>query len=278
MHLFFAPPLHFQPHSRCQFSVTPFAPTLPLPHRPCPRPTSPPIPPVQALLSVPFPLPDPFAFPSIAFPNSTASSDFRPELAGSLLWTVGLYFGFSEKRRWGSAALNLLTSLLTSLGLPPDPSDAIATATHTLPFLFLGFTIDALLRNANGGSAVWALASGLSVAMYGAIYELGRRSATGKRVADSEEHVYTLFDDFAERRLEPRGMCHLVDVRAAVRNDPKARRLQTLSDERLRRFMRNRFPKARRSPNGFYRGVSVRQVSEKPAVTSSFADSDGSPK
>lgn len=220
------------------------------------------------LLSVPFPLPDLFAFPSVAFTNSTAAADFRPELIGSLLWTTGLYLGFSQHVRWGSAALSFLTTRLVTLRVPKEISESIAAATHSLPFLAAGFGIDAVLRYANGSNAIWALASGVSLAMYGGIYELGRRSAKGKKVSEDESDVYSMFEEFASRRLVPRGMCHLIDVRAAVREDSKARRLNYISDERLRRFIRNRFPKARRSPNGYYRGVSVRQNTDPKRVSS----------
>lgn len=219
------------------------------------------------LLSVPFPPPDLFAFPSIAFTNSTAAADFRPELIGSLLWTAGLYLGFSQHVRWGSAVLSFLTTRLVALRIPEEMSESIASATHSLPFLAAGFGVDAFLRYANGTNAIWALASGVSLAMYGGIYELGRWSAKGKKVSDDESDVYSLFEEFAARRLVPRGMCHLIDVRTAARQDSKARRLNTLSDERLRRFIRNRFPKARRSPNGYYRGMSVRQDADKKYVS-----------
>lgn len=178
--------------------------------------------------------------------------------------------------RWGSALLSFLTARLIALRIPQELSEGIAAALHSLPFLAAGFGVDAILRYANGTNAIWALASGVSLAMYGGIYELGRWSARGKKIAEDEDDVYTLFAEFADRRLVARGMCHLIDVRAAAREDPKARRLNTLSDERLRRFMRNRFPKARRSPNGYYRGVSVRQnitAGSVPSVTRSRNDS-----
>lgn len=76
-------------------------------------------------------------------------------------------------------------------------------------------------------------------------------------VSEDDRVRYELFDDFARRRLRARGMCHLIDIRAAVRRDAKARRLGALSDEHLRRFVKNRFPRAKRSPNGYYRGLSL---------------------
>lgn len=217
---------------------------------------------ISASLSSPFPLPDLFAFPNVVFLSSTASSDFRPELLGSLLWSAGLYLGFSQRKRWASFVYDSQISLLKSLKLPHIAAEIITLPTHSLPFIATGFAIDALMRHANGGNPVWAIAAGLSVAMYGGIYELGRISAGGKKLSEEDTMRYALFDDFAQRRLQARGMCHLVDIRAAVRSDPKARRLSNLSDESLRRFVRNRFPRAKRSPNGYYRGLSLSEVSQ----------------
>lgn len=227
---------------------------------------------ISASLSSPFPLPDLFAFPNVAFLSSTASSDFRPELLGSVLWSAGLYLGFSQRKRWGSVVYDSQMRLLNSFKLPHLVAEVLALTTHTLPFLASGFGIDALLRHANGGSAVWAIAAGLSVAMYGGIYELGRSSARGKNLSEEDTVRYALFDDFARRRLRARGMCHLIDIRAAVRSDPEARRLSALSDESLRRFVRNRFPQAKRSPNGYYRGLSLSEVGKGSKQSAQFDD------
>lgn len=158
--------------------------------------------------------------------------------------------------------------LLTSLNLPELVAEVVALATHSLPFLAAGLGIDAVLRHANGGNAIWAVAAGVSVAMYGGIYELARSSAVGSKVPEEDRLRFELFDDFASRRLTARGMCHLVDIRAAVRKDAKARRLVVLSDESLRRFVRNRFPRAKRSPNGYYRGLSLREETKGGELSS----------
>lgn len=216
----------------------------------------------SASLSSPFPLPDLFSFPNVVFLSSTASSDFRPELVGSLLWTAGLYLGFSQSKRWGSMVFDAQAKLLRSFQLPELAVEVLVLPTHSLPFLATGFGIDAVLRHANGGSAVWAIAAGLSVASYGGIYELARSSVTPKKLSEEDQRRYDLFDDFARRKLRACGMCHLIDIKEAVRGDPKARSLTYLSDESLRRFVRNRFPKAKRSPNGYYRGLSLLDLSE----------------
>lgn len=211
-----------------------------------------------SLLSSPFPLPDVFAIPSVVFPRTIITADWRPELLGSILWTTGLYLGISEKERWGATSLRFARDVLIKLSLSAQLAELIAAVIHSVPFLVAGFGIDACLRYSNGGNAVWAVASGLSIAMYGGVYELGRMSASAKLVSTDDEQMYQLFCEFAARQLRKKGRCHLVDVRSAVRQDSKARRVASVSDETMRRFIRNYAPDARRSPNGFYRGLSIR--------------------
>lgn len=219
----------------------------------------------QSNLSAPFPIADPFAYPSVVFTPTAISLQFRPDLLGSLLWIFALYFGFSQRFRFGSKLLDVYTQWLESVGVPL--ADSIALATHTVPFLFAGIGVDALLRYGAGGNAVWAVALGVSCAMYAGVYELGRASAVAAENAKRKGN--DVFREFAERRLEPRGRCHFVDVRNAVRDDSKARTLARLSDEELRQLIKISFPKARRSPNGFYRGVGVRKKQFQNMVTAS---------
>ncbi|CAN8073406.1 unnamed protein product [Agarophyton chilense] len=226
-----------------------------------PRAARPRVTTVTAVLSERFPLPDPFSFPSVAFTQPSIYPDLRPELVGACLWGVGLYLGFSQRVRWGTAVQNALNATLLNF-LPLQVADVLASVFHTLPFLIAAFTTDALLRYASAGSATWAVASGLSVAMYGGVYELARSSVRSKKLTDDDKKLFQVFTAFAERTLapNPNGRCHLIDIRSAIRNDPNARALSAISDETLRRFVRTKFPNAKRSPNGFYRGLSIRQL------------------
>lgn len=199
--------------------------------------------------SSPLPLADPFAPWHIVFVQSNVSTEFRPELLGTVLWAVGLYLGLSQKVRWGAALRSLMETSFKRLPVSDDVAESTATALHTLPFLFAGFGIDALLRVATSGNGAWADASGVTLALYGGIYEAGRSSAQSKTVSDEERRAYDSFVEFASVRLEQRGMCHLMDVRAALReaNLVMERRM---SDEQLRRFIRAYAPAARRSVGG----------------------------
>lgn len=227
---------------------------------------------VVAQLSSPFPQPDVFAIPQLAFP-STSAPDVRPELLGGLLWTVALYFGFSQTTRWSDAVRRVLTSVFEASKLPHDLSAFIADVIHTIPFLFAGLAVDASLRVAGGGSTVWALATGTSAMLYAGIYELGRQSLSTSRVSADDATSYDSFIKFADRKLQPKGMCHLLDVRNAIKADSSvSARLRHLPDVTLHRFVRNRFPKARRSPNGFYRGLSIRRASEVSNVKANDSD------
>lgn len=245
------PVLHpFRSTARTQLTLSPTPPRL------SPR----------ASLSSPFPLPDPFAFPAIAFTQPTIASDIRPELIGTCLWGIGLYLGFSQRVRWGTAVQKSLTSALNAF-VPLPVADTLSSIFHTLPFLVAAFTSDAALRYFNAGSATWAVASGLSIAMYGGVYELGRLNARTKQLTQADQRAYSTFTQFAQRKLIANGRCHLIDIRNAIREDPNARRISSLSDETLRKFIRTAFPAAKRSPNGFYRGLSIRQPARKPITT-----------
>lgn len=219
-----------------------------------------------AQFSSPFPQPDQFAFPTTAFPVSSGP-DIRPEILGALLWSFGLYFGFSQRSRWAESVRLYLMTSLTAISLPG--AEIVADAVHWLPFFAAGMFVDAALRYGAGGNAIWAIATGTSVALYAGVYELGRQNLASGRLSDDEIDRYRTFQDVARRTLVPKGRCHFVDVRSAVRRDPASGPLRGVSDEMLRRFVRNEFPAAKRSRNGFYRGLSVRNRNDFDTSTPS---------
>lgn len=201
---------------------------------------------------------DPFAIPHLTFVNGGLAASSRPELLGTLLWAVGMYLGFSQRVRLGEALREWLQRGLERVGVSQGGAAAAATAFHTLPFLFAAFAVDAGLRAASAGNSAWADAGGLTLAIYGGVYEAGRASARSKSVDDEEAVEFERFVEFASRKLERRGRCHLIDIRAAITADPAAGiGLGRISDEKLRRFIRTFAPSAIRSPNGFYRQLSV---------------------
>lgn len=154
----------------------------------CGLPTPPPS------LSSPISIPDVFAVPATAYVRvGEISASARPELLGALLWSVGLYLGLSETKRWGEEVRKLIAK---SIPLDEETASSIATAVHTLPFLFAGLGIDAGIRVATEGNMTWAIAGGVSSAMYGGIYELGRMNARAKKLDASEERDLDTFQEY----------------------------------------------------------------------------------
>lgn len=216
---------------------------------------------LHASLSSPIPS-APFSFPPPpVYLHNLPLSDTRPELVGTLLWTVALYFGFSPPLRYGDILQRKLSNLLSGAPfLSEDAADSIATSLHTLPFLAFGLLIDAEIRHVGEGSAVWAVATGLSAAAYAGLGQLAT-SDNGASEDKSDIELRRAFERFAEARLMEGGMCHLMDIKTAIRraewSGKEGSKLYNVSDGHLRRLVRARFPRARRSPNGFYRGLSV---------------------
>lgn len=114
-----------------------------------------------------------------------------------------------------------------------------------------GILVDGVIRGNAGGS--WSLAGGVFVMLWGGVFEAGRSGSMLVREEDEDEWV--LFCEFAKVRMRTRGRCHLIDVVRAYR-DYRGGRLE-VSQDLIRRFVRKWAPKARRSPNGFYRQLSV---------------------
>lgn len=135
----------------------------------------------------------------------------------------------------------------------------------------MGVITDVMLRSAANGNAVWAVATGLSVALYAGVYELARQATENSKLNSEEKLVYAAFVEFADVQLTAKGMCHFVDVRDAIRKQASvAPLLRGLSDESIRRFVASKFPRAKRSPNGYYRGLSIKS-SQRLDISSSKA-------
>lgn len=150
-------------------------------------------------MSAPFPFGDMFSPQHVVFVRAVGLSvTQRPELLGSLLWAVGLYFGLSQRERWGSA---LKSAMFENLPFSDDLADSVATALHTLPFLLAGIAIDAGIQVASGGESVWAIASGLTLAMYGGVYEAGRASFRAKKVDETEARAFDAFQEYVCKLL-----------------------------------------------------------------------------
>lgn len=210
----------------------------------------------SSLLSVPFPIFDTYAQPTTVFSVGNNVMDIRPELLGSLLWTSALYFGIFGPR-WASIVHSGVSNALRA-SLGDGRAIAVADATHSLPFVLGGLACDAALRSAADGNAVGAVASGLTLAFYAGVGELERISRTRRAISDEEQALYEAFCKLGGTVLDKSGRCHLLDVRNAFAKAPGGRQVANASDATLRKFIRKYASNSRVSPNGFYRGLSVR--------------------
>jgi len=197
------------------------------------------------------------------------ATDWRPELIGSLLLAGGLYFGFGPTRRWGASAEAALAAALGRGGrLPPAAAADVATALHGAPFVLAGFAADAALKAAGG--SVLAVSLGLTTFLWAGVFEARRSSEYSRAVGDAEdEEAYAAFADWASRRLTTSGRCHISGLAKAFRAECPTVRVRRpgaegggmvgrrVSDGQLRRFVQRWAPKAVRSPNGFYRRLSL---------------------
>ncbi|KAA8495958.1 hypothetical protein FVE85_2113 [Porphyridium purpureum] len=228
------------------------------------------------------------SYPRLMFsPESAALAHSGvPNLAPSaLLWAFACYFGFSERVRWGTELNRRLRVALERSVLPPGEKVAVASssdgqssadaqsppepehgaaelvaaALHSLPFLLAAIGIDTLLRKSVGET--WTLSSATTAVLWSGVYELGRWSAgsfMSEEEKEAERKAYDAFCEFADRALKRSGRCHFSDVASAFRLQcPAYRTRSKLSDEQIRRFIRRAAPDAVRSPNGFYRNLSI---------------------
>ena len=196
---------------------------------------------LRCSLSEPFPVSDIFQRPFPSFLPSPFNSPYRADLLGTVLFAVGLYFGFSEKTQWGAALRQFLGKRFGA---------TIGDAVHSLPFFFAGLAIDATFRGLLG--PVWALAGGVFLLSWGGVFQAARVGRVDE--ADNEEG-WKVFTEFAASRIRKSGRCHFVDISKAYKDYRGPR--GAITDEAIRRLIRKWAPAARRSPNGFYRQLSL---------------------
>lgn len=214
----------------------------------------------QFTFSSPFPIADPFALPALAFTTSSSASAstfflllptvLRPDLPGTLLWTAGLYLGLSPRERWSTALIRLLPSI-----------ELFAW----LPFFMAALLVDAVLRAGAAGNPIYAISSGLSLALYAAVFDLARNAAF---VTPREEPAFKAFQQFGQRWLNASGRCHQIDIVAKIKapNSEAPPILRRAREDSVRKFIKVAFPGAKRSPNGFYKGLSIRDSPYTPPV------------
>ncbi|GIL79017.1 hypothetical protein Vretimale_75 [Volvox reticuliferus] len=108
------------------------------------------------------------------------------------------------------------------------------------------------------GDSIWALSTGTGACLAAGVYEVGRPKRLNLEETRQLDQQWRDFVGFAESRLVRSGRCHESEVAAAFRREfPRYRSREALSDGVLRDLIRNWHPDADRTPNGYYRNLSL---------------------
>ncbi|KXZ51868.1 hypothetical protein GPECTOR_11g304 [Gonium pectorale] len=120
-----------------------------------------------------------------------------------------------------------------------------------------GLAISAVLQFGLGNS-IWALSTGTGACLAAGVYEVGRPTRLDRQEAAQLDAQWRDFVAFADARLQRSGRCHESEVVAVFRREvPRYRSPEALSDAVLRDLIRNWHPDASRTPNGYYRNLSL---------------------
>ncbi|GFR42698.1 hypothetical protein Agub_g3620, partial [Astrephomene gubernaculifera] len=206
-----------------------------------------------------------YSVDALTAPNGFGLADL---LAG-LLWGTSLYFasplqqlllfiGRIETQRPSDWLILLLARRLLGMRIR-DVNEApgwlapLAAAVCLASGLGISFTLQATL-----GDSTWALSTGLGACMAAGVYELGRPARFSRKEAEQVDRQWRDFVAFADARLQRSGRCHESEVATAFRRQqPAYRSPDTLPDPLLRSMIRNWHPGADRTPNGYYRNLSL---------------------
>ncbi|PNW72899.1 hypothetical protein CHLRE_14g610850v5 [Chlamydomonas reinhardtii] len=203
--------------------------------------------------------------------NMLSGSGFGPAdtLAG-LLWGVSLFYasplqqlllflGKIETQRPSDWIIMVLAR--GPLGLPiTDVNEAPGWLSGVAAGVCLvsGLAISAVLQ-AGLGDSIWALSTGTGACLAAGVYEVGRPKRMNRAEAQELDEQWRDFVGWANGRLVRSGRCHESEIQTAFRKQfPRYRSQDALTDATLRSLVRNWAPEVDRTPNGFYRGVSLR--------------------
>mmetsp|Transcript_12321 Transcript_12321/g.14730 ORF Transcript_12321/g.14730 Transcript_12321/m.14730 type:complete len:367 (+) Transcript_12321:192-1292(+) len=115
------------------------------------------------------------------------------------------------------------------------------------------------------GDPIWGVSTGIGSCLLAGVYELGRPQRLSANQAQQLQDQWQDFSGWADQRLVRTGRCHFKEISTAFRNTPgnsKYRSQEALADSNLRLMIANWCPTAERTPSGFYKGVSLVQVSD----------------
>ena len=199
------------------------------------------------------------------------------DACGAALWSASLFYlspyqavllflGRLETERPSDWVLRRVGRALhgTELDDPGFEASRSVYAVTWAVFTASGVSV-ALVLNLLLGEATWSVSSGIGLGLAACVYELGRPKRYNLDEKAELDAQWRDFQSFAEARLELAGRCHFSDVgRAFRRTHPRYRTPEQLSDKTLRALVANWAPQAQRSSQGYYRGLSVREVPLEP--------------
>ncbi|KAG2423379.1 hypothetical protein HXX76_015345 [Chlamydomonas incerta] len=190
-------------------------------------------------------------------------------LAG-LLWGLSLYFAsplqqlllFLGKIETQRPSDWIILGLARGpLGLPiSDVNEAPGWLSGVAAGVCLasGLAISAVLQ-AGLGDSIWALSTGTGACLAAGVYEVGRPKRMNREEAAELDDQWRDFVGWANGRLVRSGRCHESELQTAFRKQfPRYRSQDALTDATFRSLVRNWAPDVDRTPNGFYRGVSLK--------------------
>ncbi|KAJ9522378.1 hypothetical protein QJQ45_008154 [Haematococcus lacustris] len=191
------------------------------------------------------------------------------DVAGGVLWGLSLWYcsplqllllflGQVDTERPSDWVLRVLGQ---AAGLPVTSLDYTApwAVQAVAAALFAGAGLGvAGLWNSGLGDATWSVSTGLGACMAAFVYEVGRPRRLGVEEAQRLEGQWQDFAAWSSVRLQRAGRCHESEVFKAFRKaHAKYRTAEAISDAVLRDMVRNWHPSVERTPNGFYRNLSL---------------------
>eukprot|EP00210_Caulerpa_lentillifera_P004059 g3872.t1 len=108
--------------------------------------------------------------------------------------------------------------------------------------------------------ATWSVSTGIGACMAAGLFEVGRPPRLNLKEKQKLDKQFEDFVEFADQYLQRTGSCHESEIFKNFRNVfNQYEDEETLSDVNLRRFVRQWAPKSKKTGNGFFKKVSLRQ-------------------
>jgi hypothetical protein len=192
------------------------------------------------------------------------------DLAGSALWALSFYFvsplqlllfwlGKIETERPSDWIMRVGGKIqgndVDALGY--EPSSALKAFAVSVA-IFSGILTASVLE-VTLGDATWSVATGIGAIFAAFIYEVGRPERLSKDDLKDLESIWQDFSAFADASLARSGRCHESEIfREFRKRFGKYRTEESISDARIRDMVKNWNPEVKRTRNGFYQNISIK--------------------